>query len=348
MNTPHDATQRSYEQQIDAAVRQSQGLQSLIRAAIQDDPHISPKNSSAHVLLDALERALPANHWTSNPELASLLPMVLRTSSDDEHRNWNQSDIRQLLSSSTSKRGDIVRRLSYPIFVLILCLFVLLILGLTVVPIFKKMFEEFDLRLPPLTQFVFSISDILVGKNWSLLVTILVFIVGVLATCLAFLWLLPRLRRSTIVSFFFAGRQSELISIARWTSALAELVRIGTPLHEAIRIAGIATKDPSYQNESLRLAELLAKGEAIDGVRSNAPCFPPTVLEAWTAGPSGTPSVPVMRRMAEIYWDRAEKRGRTHFTQLGPIAIVALGLLVGLIIIALFSPLISLVSALSS
>ena len=74
-----------------------------------------------------------------------------------------------------------------------------------------------------------------------------------------------------------------------------------------------------------------------------AVAFPATVVKAL----EGTPNIAILRRMADIYADRLRARKGRGYGIIGPIAIVMIGLTIGFMVSALFSPLISLVSALS-
>jgi type IV pilus assembly protein PilC len=337
-----------YMNRIDAAVAASESLQALLRAVLQESK-AAKTNGRVRILLRALEDRVPAERWLRDEELVSLLPAVLRLSDLNGVREWNCGMMRQLIAPRSMVLGRTLREFGYPIMILLLGLGVLIVMASTVVPTFRQMFREFELRLPAPTHFIFELSDALTGRSiWTAVLLVL------LALGLWFLlggldWVLSRARGWSFFGYWLAGTRGELNAMAQWSAMLAELIAIDTPLAEAMRLAGVGSGDPFYRNQAAKVASRIEQGDGSWSTSSVARGFSPTVLRALTAGRDSRPSVSVMRQMAEIYWERIEQRKHgMGGAWAGPLALVFVGLLVGFVVIALFMPLISMVTSLSS
>ena len=71
------------------------------------------------------------------------------------------------------------------------------------------------------------------------------------------------------------------------------------------------------------------------------------MIRALEPEPGGQPNVALLRELSAIYGDRAGQRIDWTTGAITQFAILAIGIAVGFVVIAMFSPLVSLVSALS-
>jgi type IV pilus assembly protein PilC len=234
--------------------------------------------------------------------------------------------------------------LAYPVFLLCFGGIVLVFLVVLVVPTFDKMFLEFGLRLPAPTKFLIWISRQLTSHLPRTLIAL------VAAVSLGFisvrLWL--RYALSTrLLGMFTSGNSANVTAMARFTGSLAELLSIDAPLPDALKIAGLACKHPHFRVAADRLArELAIPGASL----LSSPCahnFPATMRHALGDGRSGKPNIPLLRELSRMYSERARTRINWSTSILGPVSLIGLGILVGFVVIALFMPLVSLVTSLS-
>lgn len=242
--------------------------------------------------------------------------------------------------------------LAYPLVMTGAALTITVLVSLLIGPIFEEMFGEFGLTLPWLTQFLFSITrtvrSIIFGI-WPLVI-----LLAALFLATRYLW--PWLKRWLIRrGYRFGGTNAGLIAMAGLAEATAGGLRAGEPIGVALRQAGDACDDPDYQQAAIGLAEqvessdLLARDVfAIPTYGGAAVRFPANFLFALSRHAAGERSgVALLDGLAELYRRRAASRVESASGLLGIFGIVVLGFVVGLVVIALFAPLVSLVSALS-
>jgi type IV pilus assembly protein PilC len=277
-----------------------------------------------------------------------MLPILLESQSlrsreDHEKPSPSNDSIRRLLTDTVGNRWKIPRELSYPLILMVLALLLLGWMLGTIVPVYEKMFLEFGLMLPRPTMALIQIGRFARIQPIAFVVAFVIVISAIVSAWIGLSGLLHRLQVIPSIGFLMAGSHRNLSSMVRWISTLAELLSIGAPLPKAVEIAGVASQSVYYQRQSNQLArQLLESKEGVAG-REAAVAFPATVQQALV----GTPNIAVLRRMAEIYTDRLRNRKSRGYGFLGPVVIMLIGLLIGFMVIALFVPLISLISALS-
>lgn len=290
-----------------------------------------------------LKSGVNAEQFVKKESTAAWLPLIVRGL--ESHSTADRYG--QLMDDATREsenRKSLRTVLAYPLFLLAFSTIIIIFMMTIVVPIFAKMLVEFGLNLPAPTRILFWTSDQITGHPFrSLLVVMLVFLT---VAMLCRIWVRLALS-TTLLGMFTSGNSANVTAMAKFTGALAELVSIDAPLPEAFRIAGRASEHRHFRVMSERLAnELEVPGTKLSNV-SVAHNFPATVRYALGVEGNRAPNVALLRELSRMYTDRVRGRLSWSTSILGPTSLVVLGLLVGFVIIALFMPLFSLLTALA-
>ena len=334
-------------QNLQLVLAHSQPLQQLIDTYVQQC-----KPSGNRRKLERFSNALKSERnllaWTTDPFLASMLPTVIRFNrlpqlSADEIKNLTAT-----LNSATKRKPLAWNLLVYPLFLTLVTLVFLILLGIFVIPVFGEMYRDFQLKLPVPTEILIRFSETL--NRQPTMVAFAVLACGALAASMIALagYLLEHLQIFTIVGMWTAGNRRNLESLSRWSNVLAELLDIGFELPQALKIAATASESPLLSNLSTKLANLVHNAGAPLScalVQSTISGLPPTVVQALFG--STTPSIPLLRQIAQISRIRVEARVDRVGGFIGPLTVVFIGLIVGFIVLALFMPMVSLVTSLS-
>lgn len=330
---------------IDEALERRHGLISLLEAAEQEFAWIGSSSSFRHVTA-ALKRDVTAEEILNDGVLAAWLPVLMA----DSKASGIASQYEQLLkmmSQESVRRRSHWQSLAYPFLLLFFVFAILVMMSIWIIPTFSKMFREFELTLPAPTRIVFAISGFI--NEYPM------FLAGAVCVVLGSAWLLTGVFRrsiqfvqlSGVCGRFFAGSTSNVVAMSRFAATLSELLSIGTPIPEALKAAGIASQRVHFRVRSEQLAQEFASSKN-PAVRSAvAHNFPSTLLYALSAGTDGGPSIPLLRQLAAIYGDRSRNRSQLSSGFNSSIMVAVIGALVGFVIVALFMPLFSLITALS-
>lgn len=332
--------QTALQQHLATVMERGQHLLPALRAYASELP-ASRQRRDLDTVLQILERGDAAEAART---LASLpgywIPLLAAaTASRDPARI-----LREFLQES-ERAGKLQRQwwltLTYPAIVGALALVVLAVLSVFVIPIFREIFVEFNMHLPGFTVAVLSIAD------WIASGRFLIVVVGVIAAA----WLLrqaTRLLPSGVRHWFgdhvglWWGRATAL---ARFSEFTADLLEAELEPAQALRLAGVATSNPPIRRAADRLAGSLETGHGPS--RASSRVLTQTVLHAVRAAAAPAARIRLLREISTSYAERA--RIRWSWTQglVEPLAILAIGLIVGATVVALFLPLVSLINGLA-
>jgi type IV pilus assembly protein PilC len=124
------------------------------------------------------------------------------------------------------------------------------------------------------------------------------------------------------------------------------MLSLGAPLADALRIAGKASRSFFYESAAIELSQQIDQASAVPPNLSSR-VLPPTLLYALQAASGGVPSLPMLQSLAQSYSERAQSRLDLVTTMMPIVAVVTVGLGVGFVIIALFMPLVSMITSLA-
>jgi len=255
----------------------------------------------------------------------------------------NVARLAQYLEKKEGFRRKLRSATAYPKFVM--GFFVILSSGifLFLIPRFKKIFEDFDAKLPPLTQAFMGISEFLRGN-------ILIILPLVIAACVGAA-LLRRTERGgmifdrVVLKVPFFGRLLLQAAVARLSMTLSTLLSNGIPLTDALRIA-TATVGNRIIEKGLRearsnvvrgygLAESLARVQEL-------PRLLPRMVRV------GEESGTLSEMLGDVagYYDQEVDAGLSRITSvIEPILICGMGAVVLITVIAIYLPIFSMSSA---
>ncbi len=362
----HDA----YLARIAQAVSVSEPLQHWLANRHEGGRRVS--DPAILKVLEALRTPVPAHRWLQDPTLAAALPLLLR-STDLKPVGTNAMDVPLdgdvvsadarivepafqslepwcvLLEQADQSFWASLRRYSYPAILVLLSLLLFLFIAMFIVPVFQEMFIDFGLSLPAPTVFLFSISRVVASAPWLAFLALGVSLA--VTPLLRYIWrgCLDFMEHSSLIRFFRLGSKRGLLAMARWSGTLGELLAIGVPEGQAVLTAGIASDHRFLRMRSEQLAKKLQK-EPGDLCSSHweAASFSSVSIAALDLARTGATTAPLVREIADSYALRWAGRGRPTADWIGPFAIVLVGGLVMFILIALFMPLTSMITSLSS
>ena len=259
-------------------------------------------------------------------DLSSLLDQYLqyaRIALDSRRQNWLMA--------------------AYPMQLLLGGLLLMAVIAVWIVPDFSKIFMGFDIELPALTILVLYASDVFTSW-WGVVPA------GLLGVVVAGWWLLGVLAGPTRQKYLYyvpvVGRKLRLTSMSRFCHLLSLGVSQRVPLPEALRLAGQGSRDPYVQRAAAEMAGDVEGGLSLTHAGMQRRMLPEAmhVFEWEGREPAFSES---LQATGDICAARA--RLQTNFARvaLEPLAICSIASLVGLVVIALFLPLVKLLNVLS-
>jgi type IV pilus assembly protein PilC len=215
-----------------------------------------------------------------------------------------------------------------------------------IVPKFEAIFHDMlgDKPLPAITLFVIGLSDFM-QKHWAVLL-------GVILVLSAACKVATRTRAGRAVidrAKLRAPLFGDLIrktSISRFSRTLGTLVTSGVPILQALNITRETAGNTVIAQAISQVHDSVKEGESIVLPLEASGAFPPMVISMIDVGEETGQLPEMLLKIAEVYDDEVDNSVAALTSLLEPIMIVLLALIVGTIVIALFMPLVSIISGL--
>ncbi|MCC5015942.1 MULTISPECIES: type II secretion system F family protein [unclassified Legionella] len=234
------------------------------------------------------------------------------------------------------KRG-IKKILAYPCAVLSIALFVTVALLIYVIPQFEQLFKTFDAELPLLTRGIIYFSQFF--KNYWLISTGTV--LGIIYSLFYAFKRSQQFRQwldKLLLKTPFLGVVLTKIIIARFAWTLSITFAAGLPLLEALKLVAQVTGNSIYTQAVNDVQKEIGNGQQLQTALASKALFPAMVIQMIAVGEeSGTLEL-MLTRIATYYEEEVDSAISTLNNLLEPIIMSLLGLLIGILIIALYLP----------
>jgi type II secretory pathway component PulF len=248
--------------------------------------------------------------------------------------------------SMSDLRNSILEAMLYPILVIVFALGLMTLLLTSVIPQFEKIYRDFGMSLPIVTQWA------LVLGHYS---TVIILTPVIVVVVLVILWLWMRATAAgqrtwarLVYSVPLVGTLLRASRLAGFTDLLAIMVEHEVPLPEAFRMAGQASSDPLTAYSAQQVYEELGLGRALGDALQSHGLVPEWV--AWMVGTGQQRGAlgSTLRQIAVMYRQQAEARAAMLRNFLPSFLIVlTAGIFVAIFVFALFAPMIKLLEGLA-
>jgi type IV pilus assembly protein PilC len=243
-------------------------------------------------------------------------------------------------------RNKIISAMVYPLIVMTMAIGILCFLMVFIVPRFEVIFHDLlgDKPLPPVTQFVIGFSGFM--KNHGLILVGIVVAIGVLYNFIG------RTRGGRLaidnlkLRMPLFGNLNRKTAISRFARTLGTLVTSGVPILQALNITRETAGNAAIARAIARVHDSVKEGESIVQPLEASKQFPPMVVSMVDVGEETGKLPEMLLKMADVYDDEVDNAVAALTSMLEPIMIVFLAIIVGTIVLALFTPLISIITGL--
>jgi type IV pilus assembly protein PilC len=242
-------------------------------------------------------------------------------------------------------KGKVKAALFYPIAVLIVATAIMILLMVFVVPQFKNVFGGMGMKLPGFTLFVMAISDMIkdhiLETMGILVVLVILFLLFIKTKFGRLVWDKCKLKMPAV------GPVISKVAISRFCRTLGTLVSSGVPILQALTIVKETAGNVVISNAVVKVHESVKEGETITAPLEGSGVFPPMVVSMVDVGEQTGALPEMLLKIADNYDEEVDNAVAAMTSLLEPIMIVFLAVIVGSIVIAMFLPLIQMITNLS-
>jgi type IV pilus assembly protein PilC len=242
-------------------------------------------------------------------------------------------------------KGKVKAALFYPIAVLIVATAIMILLMVFVVPQFKNVFGGMGMKLPGFTLLVMAISDMIKDHILETLAILVVLVIAFLLFIRTkfgrLVWDKCKLKMPAV------GPVISKVAISRFCRTLGTLVSSGVPILQALTIVKETAGNVVISNAVVKVHESVKEGETITAPLEGSGVFPPMVVSMVDVGEQTGALPEMLLKIADNYDEEVDNAVAAMTSLLEPIMIVFLAVIVGSIVIAMFLPLIQMITNLS-
>jgi len=243
-------------------------------------------------------------------------------------------------------KNKVMAAMVYPGIVMTMAIGIMTFLMIFIVPRFELIFHDLlgDKPLPPVTRFVIGVSGFM--KNDGLI------LVGAIIAVVTLYKFVGRTRRGRLLIDNFKlrmplfGNLNRKTAISRFARTLGTLVTSGVPILQALNITRETAGNAAIALAIARVHDSVKEGESIVQPLEASKVFPPMVVSMVDVGEETGKLPEMLLKVADVYDDEVDNAVVALTSALEPIMIVFLAVVVGTIVLALFTPLISIITGL--
>lgn len=246
----------------------------------------------------------------------------------------------------TKLKAQVKKAMIYPMVVGCVAIIVIFVMMLVVIPNFVGIFQDMNMELPAMTRMVIGMSDFVKGK-WFLILLVIAFAVfGFYIT-----------KKSDTGKFFLGklalklplfGKIITKSNSSRFARTLSTLLTAGIPMIEALDITA-----KTLDNVIAKQVLFTAKDDVIKGFPLSNPIrvsgvFPPMVCQMIKIGEESGNLESMLEKLADYYDEEVKIATESLTAVLEPMIIVVLALVVGVLIMAIMQPMMSMYTGLDN
>jgi type IV pilus assembly protein PilC len=253
------------------------------------------------------------------------------------------------LEKAERLKKNVKKAMVYPVVVMVIAGSIVLFLMLKIIPVFSTVLMDMSdgaSTLPALTQTLMNISSWLLGRKGFNALMVVLFPFGVIAV-LKFIrqFRIGRLILDVIkLKTPIIGQLSYKISVARWTRTLGTLISAGVPILEALNITRDTAGNEVYARTLNKVHHAIRQGDTFANPLRQSKTVDSMVVNMIDVGEETGDMDKMLEKIANNYDEETDVLVGSLMSLLEPIMVVLLGLIVGTIVIAMFLPMVKMIT----
>lgn len=240
------------------------------------------------------------------------------------------------LEAEQETRSKVIAAMTYPAFMIMVCVFVIVILFVVVVPNFMVMFEDSEAQLPLTTQILLYFSN-LVSDWWWI---VLAFVSGSFFMLYKFIKTdAGRIQYDRFkLSLPLIGDLIRKREIAKFARTLGTLLGNGVQILKALAITEEVISNHVLKEDIQGFSDNIKEGAKLSSRMAESPLFPPVAVNMVAVGEETGNLEQTLERVADAFEAETDRVIKTITTIIEPVMIVLMAGVVGFIVFAMIMP----------
>lgn len=236
--------------------------------------------------------------------------------------------------------------MAYPLMLLLMTVAITILMMLFVVPTFKETLSEMDVEMPGLTRAISDLSDYLVA-NWKKILIIVVSVI-VLIKIIG----MTKKGRYLYDTLALKIPLFKGINIARITARFARgfglLLSSGMDIIEAMEEISIILGNKNIEARFKQATEDVRQGMSLTMAFESYKLFPEILIQMISVGERTASLEEVLERSCGFFDEQAESALKAFTSAIQPVMLLIMGGVVGTLFIAIYAPMLSIMTTIGS
>lgn len=254
------------------------------------------------------------------------------------------SRIAEFLEKDQALKQKVKSAMTYPSFIFIFAIGIVIFLLGFVVPTFVTVFSDLGSDLPPITKVLVALSDGL-RAYWYVALGVLIGSVVLFKYYTntpsgKFKW------HQLLLRIPVFGMLNKKVTVSRFARTLGTLLSSGVPVMQALEVTSKASGNKVVEKAIEAVRESIREGESISAPMEESGIFPPMVTQMIAVGEETGNLDAMLDKISEFYDMEVEATLDALTSLLEPLLMMFVGAIVGFIVIAMFMPMFTIIGEL--
>lgn len=263
-------------------------------------------------------------HWVEAGELSGTLDVLLTY--------WVSYQEKMLLI-----RQKVKKAIMYPAVILTTAVIVAMVLFIWVVPVFEKLFHQFDAELPKLTQYVIILSHLFRTVGIPVLIFLSIS-VGIFWGMRQRIPVVHYAWDKMILKIPLSGKIIQEAAIARLSRTLSIMLSAGFSLSDALQWTTKIMNNMLLFQIVSQLQTAVVSGITLSQAMSSSLFFPPLLKQMTAVGEASGTLDKTFFQTADFYEKNISHTLETMGELIEPIMMIVLGVIMSIFILAMYLP----------
>jgi len=253
-------------------------------------------------------------------------------------------ELGKFYARKNEQRRNLVNGLTYPIIILITAILVVVFMLRMVVPMFQDIFKQNGVELPGITKFIIGASNFVRDYGWLILgmITLLLIFRKTFSKNEIF----KRKRDAFLLKLPYVGKFIKAVYMAQFTQAVTLLTSSKVPVLNSIDLVERMIDFYPLKDALKNVSKSITRGSSLSESLKKNTIFDHRMISLVKVAEETNQTEFIFERLNQQYAVEVQQKSKLLATLMEPLIIVVVGVLVGVILIAMYLPMFKLGSVL--
>lgn len=253
------------------------------------------------------------------------------------------SQLHVFFEEKMAQKKQVVSALSYPILIFVSSIGAVAFMMLFIIPLFEEIFTRFGNQLPWITRQILAISEFFQSNGWYFLIIAAILIV--LNKVLDSNGNVQKFKEGVVLKIPVFGELYRTIYLARFCTSMSLLVKSEVPIINSLEMVKNMINFKHLEIPITQIRQDIIAGSSLHQSMSRFSIFDFEMLGLIKVGEEVNRLGDFFGKLSRNYTENAKHKTALMGTVLEPVLIIFLGLIVSIILIAMYLPMFELSSS---